>query len=392
MSSGLGIRAPGTILWVAMVLLAPQGESVLAKNEAGAAKSATPAEIHRALAQLKDKETRLAALQVLLPFASMRIYQVGGAVGLTGDPDRDALISKVASRLTAYHDFETVRAALHSSSKDLQFWGCTVVSGEVHPHNGFPRQIRRGVRPASVARWKTLLPRLREIAADLKNDIRGMAQEVLGDLEGEEEFLRSLADRETDLFNIQRLVYGPPKTLNERMQPHVLRLLNDADASVRCDAMTSIGFNSNVAPMWRMTFSKKVFEKVMELSRAENEEERASAVYALAELRNVDPDAVRKRMFEIAEDKHEVEGVRWQIAFVLRDQVDRPDVRALMVKLLHDPSAQVRDMSLLPLDPGTFRKEFERIAADDDARRAPFARRKLRELDGPPAKSGEGSH
>jgi hypothetical protein len=144
--------------------------------------------------------------------------------------------------------------------------------------------------------------------------------------------------------------------------------------------------------MWRMTFSKKVFEKVMELSRAENEEERASAVYALAELRNVDPDAVRKRMFEIAEDKHEVEGVRWQIAFVLRDQVDRPDVRALMVKLLHDPSAQVRDMSLLPLDPGTFRKEFERIAADDDARRAPFARRKLRELDGPPAKSGEGSH
>jgi len=378
------------VFLLACLLIASSVRPVRADDDIIIVEWATPEQVQQALSRLDDRKTRLEAMQVLLPFASMRIYQVGGMFGSTGNAERDELITRVAERLRNYRDFETVRRALNSSNKDLQFWACTVLwRTKIHPIEGVPRKIRRDVRPVSTCQWKTLLPRLRELAGNAEAGVRGMAQNRLINMEGEAEFLRSLADRETDVFNIERLIYWPHYTLSQRMQPHLLRLLNHEDISVRRNALSSIGFNSDSAPMWQLQFDREVFQKVMELSRSAHKKERATAVYALEELRNFDPDAIRKRMFEIAADVNEVEGVRWRIAWILQDQTARPDVRTLILKLLHDPSELVRKMTLMPLDPAEFREEFERVANDSNDKNVEFARRKLAELDHPATEASD---
>ncbi len=320
------------------------------------------AELDAVIAQLREEGTRLAALDRLIHFGAMRIYQNPSMPVLTGDPARDALIQKAANAVAKQRDFETVAAALRSSSATLQFWGLWLIPDE-------PKE--------DAGRWNSLLPRVRELARDAAPHVRGRAQEDLGSRDGEEDFLEKCAESETCAENIMRLVCGwNGADLNRRLNPHLLRLLDHPDESVRTAALFFIGSNSHIAPMWQIAFVDRVFARVLELSHSHGAAERAAAVDALTDLRARDPEAVRKRMLELADDPSL--DVRWRIPDALASQLDRADVQALLARLLRDESAIVRYFTILTLGPDKHIEQLRDLATGPDAKIAGWAAEQIK--------------
>jgi hypothetical protein len=130
--------------------------------------------------------------------------------------------------------------------------------------------------------------------------------------------------------------------------------------------------------MWQIKFTDEVFSRVVELTRSKSAEERAWAVYALTDMRKRDPAAVRTRVFELAKD--ESADVRWRLPLALADQLERPDVQALLVKLLRDESAWVHYFTIVALGPENHVEELRALAAGPDKRVAEFAAGQLHKL------------
>jgi hypothetical protein len=206
-----------------------------------------------------------------------------------------------------------------------------------------------------------------------------MAQRRLRHIPGQQKFLARCVEAETSAANIMRLVYGSVgRDLHVRLNPHVIRLLEHEEETVRCDALAFIGFNSHRAPVWQIEFTHEVFWRVVDLSRSKSAEERAWAVYALTDMRNRDPAAVRARIFELAEDKSA--DVRWRLPQVLGDQLERPDVQALLAKLLRDESALVRYFTIITLGPEKHVEELRALAAGSNKQVAEYAAGQLRKV------------
>lgn len=321
----------------------------------------TRAEVDAALAQLDDAKTRLDALERLIPFASIQLYRSGGIFGSTGDAEKDALIGEVVAAIAKHHDFKTLGGALNSSSATLQFWAL------------------RYIPSFDEGPWRPLLPRLRELALSGDSLVRGEAQNRLFSLEGQRAFLVKCLEEETVPNHIMSLLrHFDRSTYRQRMNSRVLALLRHEDAKVRRLALFCVGFNSNRAPMWQFSFGRQVLAETLRLSRSSSAKERGSAAYALNDLRQRYPDAVRKRMLELVEDPSA--DVRWRIPSALRDQIERPEVQAAMDRLLSDASPLVQYFTILALGPEKHVEQLRRLASGSDKQAAEFATGKLKQL------------
>jgi hypothetical protein len=309
----------------------------------------TAAEVDDAIFRLQEEATRLVALEQLATFGSFKIYRVGSVFFLSTDPDINTLADKAASALAKYCEFETVRSALNSQRHHLQFWALWHI-----PSPLFQENLEES--------WRTLLPRMRELATRADAHIRGRAQQRLLYWPGQRPFLARCAETETCLSNIMELVYDADQSeFHRRMHFHVRRLLADPDEAVRHDALLHIESTSHMAPMWQIPYPDDVFRRVLELSHSSSAKERAAAVSVLTDLRKQHPNIVRERMKELAFDPSE--DVRWRIIYALADQLDDPRVKPVLQQLLRDSSDEVRYFTILKLGPGNYVPELRAIAA-----------------------------
>lgn len=326
----------------------------------------TAAEVESLVGQLKSEQTRLAALEKLIPFASMRIFQGGSIVSSSGNAETDALMQTAADAVAKYHDFNTISLALKSRNATLQFWAMFHTPDEP---------------TAEIEHWQSLLPRIRELARDSIDSVRGEAQRHLRSQSGEEAFLTQCVETETSVQNIMFLLRRSNNAdLGQRLSPHVFRLLSHKNEAARYDALIFIGFNSHRAPMWRITFEGKMLGRVVELSRSQDEKERAAAVYALTELRKIDPTVIRNRMIELVKDPSAE--VRWRIPDALKEQLDRADVQAVLAQLLKDESPTVRYFTVMTLGPATHLNELQELSLGADPQIAVWAATKLKQIAG----------
>ncbi|MBC8874173.1 MAG: HEAT repeat domain-containing protein [Planctomycetes bacterium] len=331
----------------------------------------TRADLDAAIAQLGSKETRSAALERLIPYASMRVFQVGSVFGHSGDAEKDALIGNAAEVIAQYRDFETLSMAVNSSSETLQYWAL----------------FRFPVPPFdSDDPWENLLPRLRDLATTGSSQIRGSAQDRLACYDDQRAFLGECLERDTSAANVMRLLYHLDRsTYRQRMSSHILHLLCHDEQAVRRSALVFVGSNSDSAPMWQFNFSGQVLARVLELSRSPSAVERGSAVSALTELRKQYhlrkqySDAIRNRMFKLADDPSA--DVRWRVPLALRDEIERPDVHAVLADLLQDESPLVRYFAILAMGPNKHMDELRELASNADKKVAEYATGQLKNLE-----------
>lgn len=323
----------------------------------------TEARVDAAIEELENPESRMAALERLIEYCSDRLYNPHLFGQATNEEEK--LEEKAVAAIRKQANFATISAALNTKSETLQYWAV----GKV----GSPSD-------KSALPWVELLPRLQELARQGSENIRGRSQERLAMFEGQARFLEVCAASETSLANIMRLVYGGNgKGLADRFRPHVWRLLNHEQAEVRHGALIFIGFNRQRAPMWRFKFEDRVFRKVLELSASTGDKERAAAMYALEELRSLDPNAVRSRAVILADDP--CEDVRWRLPGVVRDQTNDPEVKQVLDKLLHDPSPNVRYFTIMVLGPAKHLVELRELAGCADKKVADRAKGQLKRLE-----------
>src|SRR5262245_53645740 len=219
--------------------------AVFAQQNGG--KIETAAQLDAAIAELNKEKTRLAALEQLVSFGSMKLYSVGSVIVTTGDAARDSLIQKAADAVRKCNDFDTIRLALQSQKETLQFWALWNI-----PSKGTDKSDR----------WAALETRIKELAKGKDAGIRGRAQECLHSRGGHEAFLTQCVETESSLDNLLQPLYGQGGTsFFDRLNPHVVRLLASDDKDVRRAALSFIWFNPHRAPMWQIDFSSKVFER-----------------------------------------------------------------------------------------------------------------------------------
>ena len=340
----------------------------------------TRADLEDVIARLDDEETRLEALEVLVEFASIRVYQVGSMFGGYADPEMNKLLERATRVARRQDDLETVEQALKSESENLQYWALWHMPNQPDDE---PDDDGVVVERDRIAPWRHLLPRVRELASKGNASLRGLAQHRLEDAPDQKEFLARLMETETSASNIMRRLYGSNgKGLSDRLDPHLRRLLHHEDAEVRRSALGFVGSNSGRAKMWQFEFSDAVFARVMVLTRSGEPKERASAVYALTDLRARDPAAVRERAIELANDM--ADDVRWRVPALLADELDHPEAQAVLARLLRDDSPAVRYFTILKLGPEKHVKELRELAAGPDAQYADWAEKKLRQIGAAP--------
>jgi hypothetical protein len=326
----------------------------------------SPAEGEAAIAQLANKESRLKALEQLLTFAGWYYYMRGGSMGISaGNAEQTALMERTSDAIGTCRDFETISQALAEPSATLQYWGLACL-----------------FQPSFDAddRWAKLIPQVRKLARCEESSIRRMAIERLGSIEGQREFLSECLESETSLENIMRLLrHFDHRQYKDQMEPRVLTMLDHANQIVRRSSLLFIGFNSNRAEAWQFEFGDSVMDRVLKLSRAENDEERSAAVYALVDLRKSYPEEVRKRILELGDDP--CEDVRWRLPGALRDQQERADVQAFLAQLLQDPSPLVQYFTILAMGPTNHITQLQKLAAGKDKKVAEYAASKLKQIE-----------
>ncbi|MCL4205724.1 MAG: HEAT repeat domain-containing protein [Pirellulaceae bacterium] len=331
----------------------------------------TRADLEAAIARLSNAETKLSALEALISFGSLRVFQGGSVFGSTGDAEKDALIQRAADAVAKSADFETIRAAIHSSSENLQYWALF----------RFPMPPFEDGHP-----WEDLLSRLRQLARSDAPQIRESAQNRLSFFSGQREFLAECLAVETSASNLMKLLYHLDRSQYRRQtSERIAALLHHADPEVRKSALGFVGFNSQRAAMWQIEFHAEVLNQVLVLSRSESTAERSSAVYALSDLdsqshlRGQKPGAIRARLIELADDPST--DVRWQVAWALRAHAEDTEGRAALVRLLRDESPRVQYFAILASGPEHHIGELRELASCSDAEVAEYAAGKLRQLE-----------
>lgn len=320
------------------------------------------AEIESALAQLQDRDTRLAGLEKLVPFA-------GYGMNSARPPERDAIVRKAAAALIRYRDVETIGMALGSSNVTVRRWALQYFAW--YPADDYPK--------VDPQRWRVLLPNVRQLAQGPDSTSRGLAQGILFHYAGQREFLDQLVATETTAAHVMRLLHHLDRVMyRSRMNPHLLRILGHQEEDIRRNAMIFIGFDEHRAAMWQIRLNDQVLARVLELSRSPSPEERSYAVYALRYWQNRDLRSVRVRLFELARDPSDE--VRRHVPFALRGQLMRDDVQAGLARLVEDESPRVRYFTILVLGPQKYVRELRELAEGPDELIAGFATGQLRKL------------
>jgi hypothetical protein len=245
-------------------------------------------DIDRLEKELADPVKRLPAIAALADFGGMKLYRVGSVLTSDSDAKRDALRERAAKLALMCNDIDTISRALDSDDPRLQMWGlwfwCPGCSGPALKERPTDKETR----------WYALMPKVRRIAKE--GYYRSLAIQMLSGrlLQENREFLLSLIPTEKsagvilDILNrTERLRVGEQSTRDQRFNEELLRLLADPDVKVRRAALADIGTNWNNAEMFQVRFGAMVSQRVEELRKSDDGEEKRLANWAAEGLEKI---------------------------------------------------------------------------------------------------------
>jgi hypothetical protein len=327
---------------------------------------ATDAEVTAQIARLKDSATRLSALRQLIATGEEEIYQVGSMIPGYPSPEAERIAKRAAKAAIDAADLKTVSSALDSPDLDLQWYGIAFC---------------RITDPKEFPDFAVLIPKVKKLAATGGVTVRAIADEQLQQLPEFHDFLAQRAREETSLNVIMTLVYvSNGDGFESAMDDAARRLLARKEQSIRSDALGFIGFNSNDAPMYKVHFSRAVFDRVVQLSTSKSSAERADVADAMGDpmFQAIAPAASRTTLLKLTSDADAK--VRVNAIFGLSTQRADPAVQAAIKRLLHDQSPEVVYFTILADGPARHRSELESLAKCADREISQFAREKLAQI------------
>jgi hypothetical protein len=245
-------------------------------------------DIDRLEKELADPITRSSAIAALADFGAWKLYQVGSVFTIDPDAKRNALRERAAKLALMCNDIDTISRALDSDDPRLQTWGLRVW------RPGGDRPALRDRPTYKETKWYALTPKVRRLAKEGYD--RSLAVEMLSGmlLEENREFLLSLIPAEKSpwvIFSIlhcaERPRVGEQSTRDQRFNEELLRLLADPDIKVRRDALADIGMNWHKAEMFQVRFGAKLSQRVEELRKSDDGEEKRLANWAAEGLEKI---------------------------------------------------------------------------------------------------------
>jgi hypothetical protein len=271
--------------WAAQASHSPQSAPVQANLD--------ESDIDRLEKELADPVTRLAAIAALADFGARKLYQVGSVFAIDSDPKRGALRERAANLARMCNDIDTVSLALDSADPRLQMWGLWFwYPGSGKPVQSPGRTIERLADKEN--RWLALTPKVRRLAKESIHRSLAIDKLAIGFFSENREFLLSLIPTEKSagvvlhiLSRTERLRIGEPSNRDERYNEELLRLLADPDVKVRCDALTDIGWNWHKAEIFQVRFGAEVSQRVEELRKSDDDEEKRLANWAAEGLEKI---------------------------------------------------------------------------------------------------------
>jgi hypothetical protein len=245
-------------------------------------------DIDRLEKELADPATRLAAVATLADFSAMRLYQVGSMFFGDSDAKTGALRERAVKLVRMCNDIDTISRALDSDDPRLQMWGLWVWCSDCS------RPALKDQLTYKETRWYALMPKVRRLAKDSIH--RSIAIDKLSGrlLPENREFLLSLIPTEKSAGVILRLLdrtemrrIGEPSKRDERFNEELLRLLADPDVKVRIAALADIGWNWKNAEIFQARFGANVSQRVEELRKSDDDEEKRLANWAAEGLEKI---------------------------------------------------------------------------------------------------------
>jgi hypothetical protein len=245
-------------------------------------------DIDRLEKELADPPTRLPALAALTDFAAWKLFGGGSVSILEADKKKGKLRERAAKLAMMCNDIDTISRALDSDDPRLQTWGLRVW------RPGGDRPALRERPTYKETRWYALMPKVRRLAKEGYD--RSLAVEMLSGmlLEENQEFLLSLIPAEKSpwvIFSIlncaERPRVGEQSNRDQRFNEELLRLLADPDLKVRRDALADIGWNWKKAEMFQVRFGAGVSQRVEELRKSDDDEEKRLANWAAEGLEKI---------------------------------------------------------------------------------------------------------
>jgi hypothetical protein len=245
-------------------------------------------DIDRLEKELADPATRLAAIAALADFGAGKLYQVGSVFFVDSDAKRGALRERAVKLVRMCNDIDTISRALDSDDPRLQMWGLWFWC----PDCSVPALNEQ--LTYKETRWYALMPKVRRLAKDSIH--RSIAIDKLSGrlLPENREFLLSLIPTEKSAGAILRLLdrtemrrIGEPSKRDERFNEELLRLLADPDVKVRREALADIGWNWKKAEIFHVRFSAEVSQRVEELRKSDDGEEKRIANWAAEGLEKI---------------------------------------------------------------------------------------------------------
>jgi hypothetical protein len=326
--------------------------------------------------RLDDPRYRLEMIGALLRFAGPDLRD-GSVVFVTAHPELNALMDRARDAANQAADVKTVTAALASPDRALRKWGIS----------------RFGNRLAPTQDWAPLLPQIEELAAGDDPEIRSAAIGPLAHFPGTEGFLDRRFAVENSAFLLMGLLHSRDiwgAQFNARFLPRFVQLLDALDEAVRDEALNFIGCSGIWAEMYKVPFGRDVFDKVLEATRSRSAKERFLAVFALCELRHIDPEASRKAFLRLVNDP--AEDVRWRLGFGLVDQQGREDVKQAIAKLVNDQSPLVRYMTILAAGPKKYIPQMQELTQSTNTQIAKWATDEIKGLSNQAKDQANGVH
>jgi hypothetical protein len=245
-------------------------------------------DVDRLERELADPVTRLPAIAALADFGGMKLYRVGSVLIIDGDAKKDALRERAAKLALMCNDIDTISRALDSDDPRLQMWGLWFWCP------GCSRPALKEQLTYKETMWYALMPKVRRLAKD--SIYRSLAIETLSGrlLQENRDFLLGLIPTEKSagaildiLRRTERLRIGEPSKRDERFNEELIRLLADPDVKVRRDALAYIGTNWNNAEMYQARFGAMVSQRVEELRKSDDGEEKRLANWAAEGLEKI---------------------------------------------------------------------------------------------------------
>jgi len=340
---------------------------------------ARPEEMPQLIKDLDKPELRMHALSRLIGWSLWPTRRVPTLTYPTTDSELTDRLNRAIEATCRSATMADVAQALDTNDRNLRFWGLW---------NWNPAGCQPADERCAVA--LTLLPRIKKLAMD--EDDSSVRREALYRLKYyhlEAEFLAERMAAETSPYVLRRVLYGESADkFNKYMNLKVLGFLDSKDEEIRRVSLNFIGDNSYTSETTVVDFTIQIFNRVIELTRSKSERERAEAVSALGTVKSIDPSRSRAAFIRMSEDP--AEEVRSRVPWVwlqnIRggglspdlEELNREDVKAVISRLIHDPSPEVRYWTIVSAGDKNYIPELEELTHCSDPRTVAAATSRLK--------------